>query len=197
MNASDLLLCCWPGLPKLWLRGVFASLVPAVLFAIALNLALITTFLWTEWLTILSPSFLWPMVVLFWAVGIYVGFRQLPELIVIPEDVQPAAGEPDLLAAAQLAYLQGHLEEAELLIQRQLTRHPDDVPAGLFLGTLLRHRGLLIQARRQLSSLNKWDSSIRWRFEIDRELDLIEDQLAEIAEEEEAPPHEEDVSRAA
>lgn len=147
-----------------------------------LNLALISTFLWLDWGTVVSPALLWPMVVMFWLGGVIIGFHQLPQLLVIPQDVQPVAGEPDLLAAAQCEYLQGHYEEAELLIKRQLVRHPDDVPAGLFLGTLLRHRGSLLMARRQLSSLNKWDSALRWRFEIDRELDTIEELLADSEE---------------
>lgn len=179
MNVSDLLLCCWPGLPKLWLRGTFSSLIPAVLFAMTLNLAFISTFLWTDWASFVGPSLLWPIVVLFWLVGGYVGFQQLPKLVVIPEDVQPTGNEPDHLVSAQIAYLRGHYEEAEILVKRQLVRHPDDIPAGLFLGTLYRHRGQLIKARRQLSSLNKWDTAIRWQFEIDRELDQIEEQLTE------------------
>lgn len=197
MNVSDLLLCCWPGLPKLWLRGAYSSLIPAVLFAMTLNLAFISTFLWTDWGSTVSPAFLWPMVVVFWVVGAWVGFQQLPDLLLIPQDVTPAKGETDHLAAAQISYLQGHLEEAELLLKRQLVAHPDDIAAGLYLGTLYRHQGLYHQARRQLSSLNRWDASAHWRFEIDRELDLIESELEELTEEEAESSSAEDPSHAA
>lgn len=181
MNLTDCLLCLWPGLPKLWLRASLRSMLLAVLFAIALNLALIHTFLWPQWLPLLSPYLMWPMLALVWTFSAWTGLRQIPDLLLLPPEVQTVAGEPDFLAEAQLEYLRGHYAEAELLLKRQLHRHADDIPAGLMLGTLYRHQGRLRDARSQLSGLSKWDSSLRWRFEIDRELDAIKE-LLEAAE---------------
>ncbi len=179
MNLTDSFLCVWPGLPKLWLRGALGSLVLAVLFAIALNLALINTFLWPHWMVIASPGLVWPILFVVWGYCAFTGFRNLPDLLLIPDDIQPSAGKPDFLSDAQMEYLRGHYEEAELLLRRQLNRYPDDIPAGLMLGTLYRHQGRLVLAKRQLSQLSKWDLSIRWRFEIDKELDTIEELLAQ------------------
>ncbi len=174
MNLADLWLSAWPGLPRLWLRGDGWALLYAVLFAVALNLALIHTFLWPEWAPLPSPLWIWPMLLLAWAVSGWHGVSQIPDLLQVPQGAQPQAGQPDFLSEAQTTYLRGHWEEAELLLRRQLHHYPDDIPAGMLLATLLRHQGQLLQARQQLQELQRWDAAQWWEFEIEREVAAIE-----------------------
>jgi len=183
VNLVDVWLCCWPGLPRLWLRGEFRGLAWAVGFSLALNLALIHTFLWPEWLPLASPLLLWPPLFLWWCWAAWRGFHSIPDLILVPTGAQPGEGRPDFLAEAQVEYLRGHLEEAEILLRRQIERYADDIPAGLMLATLLRHRGRYTAARQQLVQLRRWDAAQRWQFEIQRELEAIESLWSEESEE--------------
>ena len=46
MTSLRYLTLVWPGLPWLWLRGSVAGLVLALAFAVSLDVAVATTFLW-------------------------------------------------------------------------------------------------------------------------------------------------------
>ena len=183
MNLSDSWLCLWPGLPRLWLRGDWQALGAAVLFAGALNLTLIHSFLWPELLPLPSPLWLWPILVLVWSIATWRGWQSVPDLLQVPVGAQPEAGAPDFLAEAQAAYLRGHWEETEILLQRQLDRYPDDIPAGLMLATLYRHSGRTELARQAVKGLRKWDAAQWWEFELEQELQAIERQEQELAAE--------------
>jgi hypothetical protein len=183
LNLSDNWLCLWPGLPRLWLRGDGWGLLSAVLFAGALNLTLIHTFLWTQWAPLPSPLWLWPILLLAWSFGCWSGWRQIPDLLLIPTGAQPVAGQPDFLADAQAAYLQGHWEETEILLRRQLDHYPDDIAAGLLFATLLRHQGKREASKQQLRDLRRWDAAQHWAFEIDRLAATLENWQSEDSEE--------------
>jgi len=174
LNLADVWLGTWPGLPRLWLRGDGWSLLYAVLFAGALNLTLIHTFLWPDWLPLPSPLWIWPMLLLAWVASGWRGLRQIPDLLLVPTGAQPTAGQPDFLSEAQAVYLRGHWEEAELLLRRQLHHYPDDIAAGMLRATLLRHQSQWSQARQQLQDLQRWDAAQWWAFEIEREFAAIE-----------------------
>ena len=92
MNLSDSWLCLWPGLPRLWLRGDWQALGAAVLFAGALNLTLIHSFLWPELLPLPSPLWLWPILVLVWSIATWRGWQSVPDLLQVPVGAQPEAG---------------------------------------------------------------------------------------------------------
>jgi len=82
---------------------------------------------------------------------------------------------PDtLFIQAQREYLGGHWEEAELLLKRRIDHAPRDMEARLLLATLFRHSRRLEQAGEQLGEMNRFDESLEWDFEIDRERQLIE-----------------------
>ena len=174
MNLADVWLGVWPGLPRLWLRGDGWALLYAVLFAGALNLTLIHTFLWPDWVPLPSPLWIWPMLLLVWVASGWRGLRQIPDLLLVPTGAQPTAGQPDFLSEAQAVYLRGHWEEAELLLRRQLHHYPDDIAAGMLRATLLRHQSQWSQARQQLQDLQRWDAAQWWAFEIEREFAAIE-----------------------
>ena len=78
MRWGQLLLCGWPGLSRLWLRGHGPSLLIAVGFSILLNLALVSTFLWPALLGEAFPALAWPVIGLIWLGSLLVSLRMTP-----------------------------------------------------------------------------------------------------------------------
>ena len=103
--------------------------------------------------------------------------RELPELSDDYDDT--------LFIQAQTQYLRGELTQAELLLTQQLKADPRDAEARLLLATLYRREGRDEAASQQLVDLQKLDDGIPWVFEIQRERQMIEDQLGGPNEEEE------------
>ncbi len=173
---GPVLLCGWPGLSGLWYRGKISSLLVAVGFSILLNLALVSTFLWPWSLGETFPVVAWPMILLIWAVSAWVAYHRLTDVMSVPVSEKVAdPSQPDtLFNQAQREYLGGHWDEAELLLERRIAHAPRDMESRLLLATLLRHSRRLEQASEQLNDMQRFDESLEWDFEIDRERQLIE-----------------------
>ena len=127
--------CFWPGLPRLWCRGEWSSLAAAVAFGAALNLVLVSSFVWPE----LLPS---SLVLAGWLLVLAAccHFGDASRIAVLPELLCTArVDDRGLFIRAQGEYLQGHWFEAEASLQQLLRRSPRDVDAGLMLATLYRH----------------------------------------------------------
>ena len=167
------MLCLWPGLARLWFRGDFSALVTAIGFTLLLNLALVSTFLWTSWPSEGFPIVIWPIVAFIWIGSAIVTFWQL-EQIVHPRH-SAAESQDTLLIRAQTEYLKGNWSEVTSLINERLKREPRNVPARLLLATLFRRTGNLEKAAQQLDVLSRFDESCHWQFEIARERDLIQE----------------------
>ena len=105
-----------------------------------------------------------------------VAYRSLPELLSVGSapDVVDLDTDDTLFIRAQAEYLNGSWVEAERLLTRQLEENPRDVQSRLFLATLFRHTRRMKQAREQLVKIRKFDESVHWDFEIQREILLIE-----------------------
>lgn len=173
------LLCGWPGLPALWYRGSTSSLLVAIGFSVLLNVALITSFIWPWSLGEVFPAIAWPLIVLIWTVSAVSAYRRLPDVMSAPTSEKVADLRPPdtLFIQAQSEYLKGHWEESASLLHRLILRTPRDMEARLLLATQSRHTRNFEEARSQLNELQKFDESIEWQFEIERErelLDLIE-----------------------
>ena len=170
MQASSLVTCLWPGLPQLWWRGDWRALLVALGFAAALNLALVSSFLWPE---TLPPGVLavgWVAIAVFWAMGCWHGHRSLPRL----RGMTISAQREDLFLRAQQEYLKGHWYEAEALLGQLLDEHPGDVDAQLMRATLYRHLGRIDEGRNQLNALECMDGAEKWALEIARERALLD-----------------------
>jgi len=76
--------------------------------------------------------------------------------------------------AATAAYLQGRLDEAEVLLGRLLRADPDDVEATLQRAAVARRRGDAAGARSSLCCARFLDDEGRWDFQIGRELEALE-----------------------
>ncbi len=167
----------WPGLARLWLRGETGGLLTAVAFALLLNLALITTFVWPqllsrqlpEWLV---PAMAWFAVVCFWVAGLRAGIEVVAAMrgATIPADAESTT----LLRQAQLDYLKGHLIEAESRLATLLSRTPGDVEAWLLLASVQRRTRRPAEARQSLAKLAELSGSVVWSEEVNRELAKIQ-----------------------
>ena len=184
LRLGQLLLCGWPGLAHLWLRGGWFSLVWAVGFSILLNLALIATFVWPNLLGETFPLASWPVVTTVWLGSALFSLRRVaawssapPMAAVRPagHDSEPESPSPDtLFIQAQREYLKGHWTEASTQLERILQREPRDIEARLLRATLLRHREQWSAALDELETLERFDESVHWHFEIQRERQRIE-----------------------
>jgi hypothetical protein len=176
MRWGPILLCGWPGLPGLWFRGAWSSLIVAVGFSILLNFALVTSFLWRYQLGETFPLVAWPTILFIWSISAWMAYRRLPDLMAVPSSEKVADSEaPDtLFIQAQGEYLRGHWEEAASLLARQIQRNPRDVESRLLLATLFRHTRQFEQATMELDEIQKFDEAIEWQFEIQREFELLD-----------------------
>jgi hypothetical protein len=173
MRAAPLMVCLWPGLAALWLRGRWSALATAVAFAALLNFALAGSLLWPDQLGVVGSSGVWLAVAALWLAGLWRNFRQLPELLI---PAGPPAPAEDLFPAAQAEYLKGHWFEAEALLARQLQSSPEDAECRLLLATLLRRTGRTQEAQRQLRRLAQCDAAGKWRLEIEQEAAFLAQQ---------------------
>ena len=164
MHSSPYIICLWPGLPRLWIRGDWAALAIAVAFGAALNLVLVSSFIWPE---LLPPSFNligWLIVGTVWLASVFHAYRSLPNW-----REPPRVDDRGLFIRAQAEYLKGHWFEAETLL-RQLLRHCSrDVDVLLMLATLYRRTGRCDEAAKQLDRLDRLDEACKWRWEIAQE----------------------------
>jgi hypothetical protein len=173
MSILRLMTVLWPGLPQLWLRGEVSSLGLAIGFSALLNLAIVSTWGWTELLGLPLLLVAWCGVALIWLLSLVGGAVQLPRpggVSAIEPGVDPVG---DLFRAAQGEYLRGNWFEAELALNQLLERDPSDVDARLMLATLLRRIGQSKEAVEHLSRLSKTEGAEKWGLEIARQHRLL------------------------
>jgi hypothetical protein len=158
----------WPGLSEICGRARPWGLLVALTAAFLLDLALLASFAWTEQF---SPPWrigLWSAVVVGWGSWALVA-RATP----LAGADESRDRETDPLAEAQEHYLKGHYLQAELTLVDMLRRNRRDIEARLMLATLLRRTHRLDEAAVQLTELARFEEAERWRFELDRERELL------------------------
>lgn len=165
MRSAPIIVCVWPGLARLWLRGDMFGLAIAVVFAVMLNLALLLTFVWMEWFSVGMRQVVWGSLALVWIIAAWRNYRKMPQLVAT--DTQLA--DEDLFHQAQTEYLRGHWVEAESILERIVRNFPNDVDARFMLATLQRHTGHPEEARRQLKAIGRLPGSQKWCLEISQE----------------------------
>ncbi len=173
MSPSLLWMTLWPGLARLWLRGHLRGVFQALLFGLAVQLALITTFVWPQLLTRqvpgwVTPSAAWVLVLWLWVTGVREGTRILTTTGSGPPPDDEWSKEA--FRQAQLEYLQGNWSEVETLLRRLIRRRPADPEAQLLLATTYRRQDRPAEARQTLEELLAQPGSARWLREIEAEL---------------------------
>jgi len=166
---------CWPGLPQL-LQGNWWALGWAFLGAALLNVGILSTFVWKEWLPEWARPVLWGGIFLLW-VGSALATASWPRPIGSSET--PSGSSNALFMEAMEYYLQGQWFEAEKRFIQLLRQNPRDVEARLMIATLFRHTRRWEEALRQLDQLERLEASQAWALEIQRERALIEQAKAE------------------
>lgn len=169
MGLARSLTLVWPGLPWLWLRGSLAGLVLAVAFAVAVDVAVFTTFIWTELVDVRVSLALWTATAAIWLVATVSAVTAFPPPIPRGRD---AAAEA-LFVKARDAYLARDWLGAETNLRGLLELAPLDGEAQLLLGTLLRRVGRRDEAEEALLKLSRSDAGAAWRTETARELEAV------------------------
>lgn len=170
MAAIRYLTLVWPGMPWLWLRGSRLGLVLALAFAVTVDVAVVTTFIWPELIGFGFAIGMWTATAALWLISTASAISSFPPPIPRPR----AAAADALFMQARDAYLARDWLAAEAHLRGLLAIAPTDGEAQLLWGTLLRRVGRTAEARAALSKLSRSDSGTRWRTAIDRELQLLE-----------------------
>jgi hypothetical protein len=160
-----------PGLTQLWLAGAWWGLAVGLGFAWLVNLAVVSTFVWTELIGPWSRVGVWVLLLLVWAASVFLSFRQLRGSH--PENGQATA--EDLFRRAGREYLIGNWVKAEQLLTHLIRLNGRDVDAQLMLASLLRRTGQLTEASGRLRRLEATDGAEKWRSEIRRERQWLDE----------------------
>ena len=159
----------WPGLPWAWLRGSWAGLILAVAFAVCLDMAVVNTWIWTEFVDVRVTLGIWAAAAVIWLVATASALAAFPPPLTSRRD----ATSERLFVSARDAYLARDWLTAETKLQTLLTIYPTDGEAQLLLGTLLRRAGRFAEAKNALEKLTRSDAGIPWRHAINRELQCL------------------------
>jgi len=160
----------WPGLPWLWLRGSVAGLFLAVAFAVALDMAIVLTWVWTELVAREYALGLWAATAGVWIVATLSAMTAFPP----PLPTGRSEAAEALFVAARDAYLGRDWLAAETKLRGLLVVAPTDGEAQLLLATLLRRVGRRAESRTALEKLSRSDAGRPWLGVIRRELARLE-----------------------
>jgi thioredoxin-like negative regulator of GroEL len=139
-------------------------------FALALNLLLVTRYLYPEWLSggLVTMAF-WVGIAV-WGSCVVRSIRELP-LLIAP---RRASDDPDRFPDAHAAYLRGEWRAAEELLTEVLAIEPRDPPALLLLTGIYRHTDRLESAELLLGEIRRLEVADRWWLEVDAETRRLE-----------------------
>lgn len=164
-------LSVWPGLAQIWSGQEVLGLILAAFFAVALNLALLSRFVWTEAFPAGYAGFFAVGASLTWlaALGytLWWAWRCHPE--------RHAAEIDRLYREALDHYLQGRWNEARRRLEQVLTPDENDADALMQLGTLYVRTGQPALARRAFRQCLEQDGGGKWRWEVGRALARLGD----------------------
>ena len=169
MGFARYLTLVWPGMPWLWLRGSFAGLLLALAFALAVDVAVFTTWIWSELIDFRLSLALWTATAVIWLFATASALTGFPPPIPRGRDATVDA----LFIKARDAYLARDWLAAETTLRSLLELSPTDGEAQLLLGTLLRRVGRLDEAATALETLSRSDVGAPWLASIARELERV------------------------
>ena len=169
----------WPGLPWLWAHGSWSALAVAVGFAALVNLAILSSLVWSELLAPSVRTACWTAVVAIWGSSAALCYGWDRRRQAADDQSGP---EQRCFDEALEHYLKGNWFEAERVLVGLLQGNPRDIDARLMIATLLRHTGRLDEAARQLDQLQRLEDARKWELEISREREWLAEARAQAAE---------------
>jgi len=145
------------------------ALAVAFAAAVVLDLALLSSLVWTELLAADVRRALWLALAAAWAGS------ALWSVAWHRRRCRRSHGESagNAFDEALRYYLEGDWFRAERTFGRLLRANPRDADSRLMLATLLRHTGRLEEAARQLAQLEQFEDAEKWAVEIHRERELL------------------------
>ncbi len=159
-------LSVWPGLAQIWSGQEVLGLLLGLFFALALNLAIVSRWIWIDAFATGLSDFLATLAGFSWVMSFgytvwWVGFchpdRHRQEI-------------ERLFREAQEAYLQGRWSESKKRIERILARDETDADALMQLGSLYVRTREPSMARRAFLQCLESSQGAKWRWEIQRAL---------------------------
>lgn len=156
----------FPGTGHLLIRRYLKGVVLAALFAVAVDVFLVSAFL----LPFMSRTALTPVAL---AIGAAVWLFALIDLCARLKSLRAnefQKTKDDLLKAAQVAWLKDDTAEAERLLGQILRMDERDVEAWIHLGKVLKSCGRPDEARICFRSALNLDGNDAWRWQLMREL---------------------------
>jgi hypothetical protein len=141
----------------------------AVGFTVALNLVLLATLVWTQWIGSGLLTTAWIAITVIWIGSVIASLRWCAKQRGFEKDGPPR----DLFPRALGEYLRGNWFEVETLCQTMLRAEARDVEAQLLLTATLRHAGRHDEARLRLEQLKRYEAAAKWELEIENEMALL------------------------
>jgi hypothetical protein len=165
-------LSAWPGLSQIWSGQEVLGFILAASFAAAVNLAIVTRWIWTESFAPGWANFFAAMAALHWLASF--GYTLWWIWLCHPE--RHRAEIDRLYREATESYLQGHWNEARRRIERILAIDETDADALMQLGTLYVRIEQPSLARRAFRQCLELDGGAKWRWEIRQTLARLGDE---------------------
>lgn len=165
----------WPGLPQLTQWGSWTGLFWALATSFLADVVVVTVYIWPETFPVQVTRLLCAAFCGVYVVGCFLSHRHE----MLRTDYGRLEMETDLFPQAQKLYLKGRYFESEKILQNQLERQPQDVPARILFIDLLKNTNRYQEALENLEYLLDLPDAVQWRWEIF----ALEDQLKQLASE--------------
>ncbi len=164
-------LSAWPGLAQIWSGQEVLGLLLGLFFASALNLAVVSRWVWIEAFPAGWSEFLATLALVSWLIS----FGYTAWWVVLCHPDRHRQEIERLFREAQEAYLQGRWLEAKTRIERILARDESDADALMQLGTLYLRTREPALARRAFTQCLESQSGTKWRWEIQTALGRLDE----------------------
>jgi hypothetical protein len=167
-------LSVWPGLSQVWSGQEVLGFMLALSFAVAVNLAVVARWIWTEAFAPGWSDFFIALAVIHWLASAAYSLWWI--WLCHPE--RHRAEIDRLFREALQAYLQGHWNEARRRLERVLAIDETDADALMQLGTLFVRTEQPVLARRTFRQCLELEGGAKWRWEIQQALARLGDGTA-------------------
>lgn len=175
----------------MWVRGSWAGLLVAVGFTALLNVLLMASLVYSEWLPLQTQLIGYSVLSVVWLLARWQTRAERRANLAVADDAEQSDGstqdvpvERDVLfREAQGHYLRNDWVATEQLLLKLLKQDARDVESRLTLATLWRHQGRTAEARRQLDRVARLEASEGWQHEIAAERMALELATSEPASE--------------